>query len=104
MVEKSRQQEANRAILAEFLQDIPIYQLNEQTAQIYGQLKTRVFNHFAPKDSSKRRKATTTSLGFGDNDLWIASVALQHRLTLISCDRDFQRLQEAQILPTDSWI
>jgi tRNA(fMet)-specific endonuclease VapC len=104
MMEKSQQREANLAILAEFLQDISIYSINEQTAKIYGQLKSKIFNHFAPKDVSKRRKATTVSLGFGDNDLWIAAVAIQHGLTLISSDSDFQRLQEVQQFPTGSWM
>jgi tRNA(fMet)-specific endonuclease VapC len=104
MMEKSQHRETNLAILADFLQDIPIYQINEQTAQIYGQLKTKIFSYFAPKESNKRRKATITSLGFGDNDLWIAAVALQHKLTLISCDSDFQRMQQVQPFPTGSWM
>jgi tRNA(fMet)-specific endonuclease VapC len=104
MMEKSQRRDANLVVLAEFLQDIPIYQINEQTAQIYGQLKCKIFNHFAPKDPSKRRKATIASLGFGDNDLWIAAVALQHDLILVSSDSDFQRLQIVQTLLTDSWI
>jgi tRNA(fMet)-specific endonuclease VapC len=104
MMEKSQHREANLAVLADFLQDIPIYRIDEQTAKTYGQLKTKIFNHFAPKESNKRRKATMTSLGFGDNDLWIASVALQHNLILVSSDRDFQRMHEVQPLPIESWM
>jgi tRNA(fMet)-specific endonuclease VapC len=104
MVEKSQRQADNRAVLIEFLQDMLIYPIDNQTAQIYGQLKSQIFSHFAPKEANKRRKATLTSLGFSDNDLWIAAVALQHTLTLVSCDSDFERLQEVQPLPTESWM
>ncbi len=104
MMEKSQRREANLAVLADFLQDIPIYRIDEETAKIYGQLKTNLFNYFAPKEFSKRRKATITSLGFGDNDLWITAVALQHNLILVSSDRDFQRMHEVQPLPIESWM
>jgi tRNA(fMet)-specific endonuclease VapC len=104
MMEKSQQREANLAVLADFLADIAIYRIDEQTAQIYGQLKAKIFSHFAPKEPNKRRKATIISLGFGDNDLWIAAIALQHNLTLISSDRDFQRMQEAQTFSVESWM
>jgi tRNA(fMet)-specific endonuclease VapC len=104
MMEKSQQREANLAVLADFLEDIAIYRIDEQTAQIYGQLKARIFGHFAPKAPNQRRKATIASLGFGDNDLWIAVIALQHDLTIVSSDSDFQRMQEAQTLIVESWV
>ncbi|MGV0028935.1 type II toxin-antitoxin system VapC family toxin [Phormidesmis priestleyi] len=104
MMEKSQRREANLAVLADFLQDIPIYRIDEETAKIYGQLKTKIFNHFAPQEPNKRRKATITALGFGDNDLWIAAVALQHNLILVSSDTDFQRMQEVQPLSIESWM
>jgi tRNA(fMet)-specific endonuclease VapC len=104
MMEKSQQREANRAILANFLEDIAIYRIDEQTAQTYGQLKACIFKHFAPKEPNQRRKATIASMGFGDNDLWIAAIALQHDLTLVSSDSDFQRMQEAQTFAVESWV
>jgi tRNA(fMet)-specific endonuclease VapC len=104
MMEKSQRRDANLAVLAEFLEDIPIYRIDENTAQIYGQLKTRVFNRFAPKETNKRRQTSIYSLGFGDNDLWIAAIALQHHLTLVSSDSDFQRMQQVQPFPIESWL
>jgi tRNA(fMet)-specific endonuclease VapC len=104
MMEKSQRREQNLLILDDFLQDISLYRVDEHTAQIYGQLKTKIFNHFAPKEPNKRRKASITSLGFGDNDLWIAAIALQHNLVLVSCDSDFQRMQIVQPLPIESWM
>jgi predicted nucleic acid-binding protein len=73
-----------------------------------GSLQAPAFRHgvhdFAPKDPQKCRKATMTAIGFGDNDLWIASVALQHTLILVSSDSDFQRMQEVQSLAIESWV
>ncbi|MCC5644109.1 hypothetical protein LC607_14355 [Nostoc sp. CHAB 5824] len=48
-----------------------------------------MFNQFAPKEKSKRRKTKITDLGFGENDLWIAAIALQQNLTIVSADSDF---------------
>jgi len=104
MMEKSQHREANLAILAEFLQDIPIYRIDEETANTCGQIKAKIFNYFAPKEPNKRRQATMTSLGFGDNDLWIAAIGLQHNLILVSSDADFQRMQQVQSFPIESWI
>jgi tRNA(fMet)-specific endonuclease VapC len=96
MMEKSQQKETNIARLIEFLDDIPIYRVDEYTANIYGQLKADLFNRFAPREKNKRRKTKITDLGFGENDLWIAAIALQHNLTIISADSDFQRIQEVK--------
>ena len=56
MMEKSKRRETNLAQLAQFLEDIRIYRLTEETATIYGQIKVALFNQFAPKEKSKRKK------------------------------------------------
>ncbi len=104
MMEKSAQRETNLARLAEFLEDIRIYRITEDTATHYGQLKAELFNQFAPKEKSKRRKTKITDLGFGENDLWIAAVALQHNLTIVSGDSDFGRMQQVRTLSLESWL
>lgn len=104
MMERSQQKETNIARLIEFLEDISIYRIDEYTADLYGQLKTDLFNQFAPKEKSKRRKTKITNLGFGENDLWIAAIALQHNLTIVSADSDFQRIKEVKTLSVESWL
>jgi tRNA(fMet)-specific endonuclease VapC len=104
MVEKSTQKETNRARLAEFLEDIRVYLVTEEAAIIYGQLKAALFNQFAPKEKGKRRKTKITDLGFDENDLWIAAIALQHNLTIVSADSDFQRIRTVKALSVESWL
>ncbi|MEO0838402.1 MAG: PIN domain-containing protein [Cyanobacteria bacterium J06643_5] len=104
MMEKSQRREANLAQLAKFLEDIRIYRITEETATIYGQIKAALINQFAPKEKSKRRKAKVTDLGFDENDIWIAAIALQNNLTIVSRDSDFLRIQQVKSLSIESWI
>jgi tRNA(fMet)-specific endonuclease VapC len=62
-----------------------------------------LFDRYAPKDRASRRRTTITQLGIGENDLWIAAVALQHQLTLVTTDQDFQRIQSVQPFDLESW-
>ena len=94
MMENSAKRETNLARLTEFLEDIRMYCITEDTATIYGQLKAALMRQFGPKEKSKRRTTQITDLGFDENDLWIAAVALQHSLTVISTDSDFQRIRQ----------
>jgi tRNA(fMet)-specific endonuclease VapC len=104
MMENSANRETNLARLTEFLADIRIYGVTEDTATIYGQLKAALMRQFGPKDKSKRRKTQITDLGFDENDLWIAALALQHSLTVISADSDFQRIIQVRALSVESWL
>ncbi len=105
MVEKSSQKETNRARLAEFLEDIRVYLVTEDVANTYGELKAALFSQFAPKEKSKRRKTKITDLGFDENDLWIAAIALQQNLTVVSADSDFQRIQQVKTkLSVETWL
>jgi tRNA(fMet)-specific endonuclease VapC len=103
MAEKSSRKVENRLSVRAFFDQVGLYLIDEETAVIYSQLKTAVFNQFAPKDPAKRRKARIQTLGFDDNDLWIAATALQHDLMLLSSDSDFIRMQLVCPLKLESW-
>ncbi|KAM3098287.1 type II toxin-antitoxin system VapC family toxin [Phormidesmis sp. 146-35] len=103
MVEKSTQKVENHKAVQSFLDAIGLYQLDEETAMIYSRLKIAVFNQFAPKDQTKRRKTSIQNLGFDDHGFWIAATALQHKLILVSADSDFTQIQQVCPLTTESW-
>jgi len=104
MTEKSERRDLNLQVVQAFLTEIDIYLLNEEIAEIYSQLKNRIFCQFAPKDKNKRRSTRIQDLGFEDNDLWIAATAIYHNLILVSADSDFSRMQEVYIFSVESWI
>ena len=104
MAEKSQQRISNLALIETFLQNLQIYQVDIETAYRYGQLKAEILRYFGPKDKGKFRRITIQNLGFSENDLWIAAVALRHNLTLVSADSDFMRLQQVRNFPLESWL
>ncbi|MFM6197596.1 MAG: PIN domain-containing protein, partial [Dolichospermum sp.] len=63
----------------------------------------KIMERFAPKERNKRRKTKITDLGIGENDLWIAATAIENNLIVISCDRDFQKIQQAWDFPLENW-
>ena len=103
MAAQSQQKQNNLTLIQNFLNGITLHPIDAATADIYGQLKADLFDKFAPKDKSQRRRFTLQNIGFGENDLWIASTALQYQLTLVTADRDFLRIQEACDLTLDNW-
>ena len=103
MADNSQQKTENLARVQEFLNDIGVYFVDEETANIYGQFKAEIINHFGPRERRQRRRTRIEELGIHDNDLWIAAIALRHNLTIVSADRDFQRMGEVRALPLECW-
>ena len=105
MAERSQHSQANLILVQNFLKGIYVCDVDRTTANLYGQLKASIFKQFAPKEKSKRRKTKIVHLGFDENDLWIAAIALQHQLTIVSSDSDFLRIQQVfKNISVESWI
>ena len=101
---KSDRAGENLRAITELLRDMhAVYGIEVKTAEIYGRLKAGVLDHFGPKDRAQRRIVRTEKLGFRENDLWIASIAKQYDLTVVSADSDFQRLQPILGLKVETW-
>ncbi|WP_442938026.1 type II toxin-antitoxin system VapC family toxin [Nostoc sp.] len=52
MTEKSERREMNLQVVQAFLTEIDIYLINKEIAEIYSQLKNRIFRQFAPKEKT----------------------------------------------------
>jgi tRNA(fMet)-specific endonuclease VapC len=87
-----------------FLSGIAVYQIDDQVADAYGQIKAGVFRRFGPKERAKQRHTTLERLGVTENDLWIAAIAIRHGMTVVSSDKDFARIAEVTDLQHESWL
>lgn len=105
MVLRSKYREANLGKVKAFLQDIEILDVDQAVAGYYGDLKAKLMDHFGPKKKAQRDKTTLHQIGFQDNDLWIAAVALRHKFMVVSQDSDFIRMREViPDLRSESWL
>jgi len=104
MAENSQKRESNLNLVREFLNNIFIYEIDSVTAEIYAAFQADLMRQFAPKQKSKRRKTKLIDIGVSQHDLWIASIAIQHNLILVSADSDFQRIKTVRDLSVETWI
>ena len=75
----------NMASIRSFLESCRVLLLTERTAELYGQIKTEL------ELAGKR---------IPENDVWIAAVAKEHGLPLVTRDRHFLEIAEC---PALSW-
>jgi tRNA(fMet)-specific endonuclease VapC len=95
MAAKSQQTAANIQQVNAFLNKIDLYPINLSISDIYGDLKGKLINTFGPKEKAERRKFNIQTLGFGDNDLWIAATAIHYNL---------RRIQPVYSFALESWV
>lgn len=79
--------------------------INTHVAETYGVLKAAMVSKFMPKASKNRPPsyledwidhATGKRLGTNENDLWICAQGFERDLHVITCDADFELVQEAE--------
>ncbi|MBL8877840.1 MAG: type II toxin-antitoxin system VapC family toxin [Phycisphaerales bacterium] len=71
------------------------WEVSEDAARAYGELRARLFNKYAPGDKRKPKMlpeqlvdpATARELGIQENDLWISAQAMAHGMVLVTNDR-----------------
>lgn len=98
-------------VIKQFAQKRLLLSVSRDTTAIYGELRAKLFNNFAPKDRRKKVKrpeelvdpVTAKELGIQENDLWIAAQALERNLVLVTNDA-MARIQEvASDLKVEDW-
>jgi tRNA(fMet)-specific endonuclease VapC len=104
MVYKSERVVENLRVVNAFLQTISFYPASREVSDVYGKLKGDIIKQLGPKDKAQRRNFKLQTLGFGENDIWIAATAIHYGLTLLSADRDFTRIQQIQPFALESWV
>jgi predicted nucleic acid-binding protein len=71
------------------------FDIDIHTANKYGELRSLLFDKYAPKDKRKKNlrpeqlidPITSLELGIQENDLWIAAQAVVRNLTLVTNDK-----------------
>ena len=81
---RSNNPAGNEAILKDFLTDVAVLGIDEEVCIIFG------------KEMARLRQI---GMGVGDMDLLIAATALRHDLTLLTADRDFERVKDLKLQP-----
>lgn len=104
MAQNSEQKAANFIKINAFLRRINLYGIDKETTEIYGDFKSEIIKQFGPKEKSKRKTTKLNTIGISENDLWIAVTALRHSLIVVSCDSDFERMQQVREFPLESWV
>jgi tRNA(fMet)-specific endonuclease VapC len=79
--------------------------INTHVAETYGDLKAAMVSRFMPRASKNKSPshledwidhATGKRLGINENDLWICAQGFERELHIITCDTDFERVQDAE--------
>ncbi len=103
MAQRSERRETNLLRVHKFLKAIGVCPVDEETADIYGRLKADILDRFGPREKAKRRKTRIETLGFSDNDVWIAAIAECRGLILVSADSDFERISQVGGFAVERW-
>ncbi|AFY87769.1 MULTISPECIES: type II toxin-antitoxin system VapC family toxin [Chroococcidiopsis] len=80
---RSSRSNENLARIDELVANTTVLGCNTQTARYYGEVKNKLRLKGRP---------------LPENDIWIAALALQHSLTLVTRDAHFQQVENLQIV------
>jgi len=80
---KSQKNTENTARLEQFMDKTHILDCNKDTAKEFGKIKHLLIKAGTP---------------IPENDIWIAAIAMQYKLTLVSRDKHFQNVEGLEII------
>lgn len=79
---KSARNQENKKLFEDFLSEYPIIEISEGIGCVYGEVKAGLVK---------------IGVNIPENDLWIASTALEKNMTLVSFDRHFQNIKRLKL-------
>jgi tRNA(fMet)-specific endonuclease VapC len=95
--DRDRHDAVRRAML-----EYKIWDVDRHTAQVYANLRGRLFELYSPRDKrgrltkkqpeELRDRTTGKELGIQENDLWIVSTAVQYDIRFITSDKKLERI------------
>jgi len=100
----SEQSQENALAVEDFLGRIDQLMISPATTQRYADLKSRLLAAFGPRERARRRSFDLATLGYTDNDLWIAATAIEHNAVLVSGDLDYARMADVSELSVENWL
>jgi tRNA(fMet)-specific endonuclease VapC len=100
----SERRRENATAVEDFLGRIDQLLISPATAPYYADLKSRLLAAYGPKERARRRNFDLTTLGFTDNDLWIAASAIERDVVVVSDDGDYLRIAEVETLAVENWL
>lgn len=77
-IQNSSNKEANLQFYREFFKNCAVLDVTFATAELYGVVKTQLKQKGRP---------------IPENDIWIAAIAIQHGLTLVTHDKHFENIE-----------
>ncbi len=82
--------------IQEFVNGYYVLGMDKNTSKYYGEIRSKLYDKYARKDSKNKVKTghieslrditSARELGIQENDLWIACIAVQYNLELITLD------------------
>jgi tRNA(fMet)-specific endonuclease VapC len=105
--DQNKRDEFERWLKETFPNPLP---LTQDTTQYYGDIRAQLFRQYPPCGRKENHpemcydKITAKELAIDENDLWVASQALEHNLVLVSNDR-MKRIRTAagNVLDIEDW-
>lgn len=90
--------DANRKqVIEKAMRAFKVREIDRHTTAPYSDIRAALFQRYAPKNKrglpSKKRpeelidKTSARELGIQENDLWVAAIAVQHNMILVTEDR-----------------
>ena len=99
---QARRDACRRFLATEVLQFV--WEMRATTGVVYGDVMRRIWEKHKPASGRVETQAHLSSLGVDVNDVWIAAVAIEHGLTLLTSDRLDTLRECVPELKVDNWL